>query len=146
MKSLSLVVMSVAFLLSAPAMAEVYKYVDANGKVVFSDQPPPGAKAKSVNVRATQPAIQASAPAGKAKTPLSEADKKNAEIDAENAKINEKNKKTAQQNCKNAQDNLAGLQKNGRVYVPGSNNLASDAQRQAFIQEAQKNVQSWCNQ
>jgi len=36
--------------------------------------------------------------------------------------------------------------KNGRVYVPGSNNLASDAQRQAYIQEAQKNVQSWCNQ
>ncbi|WP_348944922.1 DUF4124 domain-containing protein [Chitinibacter sp. FCG-7] len=58
------------------AQAQVYKWVDANGRVIYSDQPPPAgvAKAKTVNVKDTAvtsvaapkkadaSAVQASAP------------------------------------------------------------------------------------
>jgi|APCry1669189844_1035258.scaffolds.fasta_scaffold13532_2 ribosomal protein L14E/L6E/L27E len=143
MKTRAILSVLVAFLLSAPAMAEVYQYVDANGKTVFSDQPPPGARAKPLNVRAS---AAASAPAKASKTTaLSEVEKKNAEIDAENAKIKEQNKKTAQENCKNARNNLAALQQGGRVKMPGSNALATDSQRSELLQAAQQNVASWCN-
>ncbi|BBF84140.1 hypothetical protein DLM_0470 [Aquitalea magnusonii] len=136
--------MLVACALSAPVMAEVYQYVDANGKTVFSDQPPPGAKAKPLNVRAYAPA---SAPAKAVKgSPLSDIDKKNAEISAENAKVKEQNKKVAQENCKRARDNLTSLQQNGRIRMPGSTALATDSQRTALLQQAQQDVQSWCNQ
>jgi hypothetical protein len=144
MKTPAILSVLVAFLLSAPAMAEVYQYVDANGKTVFSDQPPPGAKAKQMNVRAYAPA---SAPAKAVKGgPLSDTDKKNAEISAENAKVKEQNKKVAQDNCKRARDNLASLQQNGRIRMPGSNALATDSQRSSLLQQAQQDVQSWCNQ
>ncbi|WP_258869296.1 DUF4124 domain-containing protein [Aquitalea aquatica] len=143
MKTRAILSVLVAFLLSAPAMAEVYQYVDANGKTVFSDQPPPGAKAKQLNVRAS---AAASAPAKAPKTTaLNDVEKKNAEIDAENAKIKEQNKKTAQENCKNARNNLAALQQGGRVKMPGSNALATDSQRSELLQAAQQNVASWCN-
>ncbi|WP_137009371.1 DUF4124 domain-containing protein [Aquitalea aquatilis] len=143
MKTRAILSVLVAFLLSAPAMAEVYQYVDANGKTVFSDQPPPGARAKQLNVRAS---AAASAPVKASKTTaLSDVEKKNAEIDAENAKVKEQNKKTAQENCKNARNNLAALQQGGRVKMPGSNALATDSQRSELLQAAQQNVASWCN-
>ncbi|NWK76803.1 DUF4124 domain-containing protein [Aquitalea sp. LB_tupeE] len=144
MKSPAILSVLVACVLSAPVMAEVYQYVDANGKTVFSDQPPPGSKAKQVNVRAYGPA---SSPAKAVKSaPQSEADKKNAEISAENAKVKEQNKKVAQENCKRARENQAAIQQNGRIKMPGSNALASDSQRSALLQQAQQDVQNWCNQ
>src|SRR6187397_890157 len=33
---------AVALLASAPAMAALYKWTDASGRVIYSDQPPPG--------------------------------------------------------------------------------------------------------
>jgi len=36
--------------LSLPASAQIYKYTDANGKTVFSDQPPTGQQAQSVEL------------------------------------------------------------------------------------------------
>jgi hypothetical protein len=41
---------ALAALLAAPAAADLYKSVDANGRVVYSDQPPPGVKAERLNV------------------------------------------------------------------------------------------------
>jgi hypothetical protein len=97
-----------------------------------------------VNVRAYGPA---SSPAKAVKSaPQSEADKKNAEIAADNAKVKEQNKKVAQENCKRARENQAALQQNGRIKMPGSNALATDSQRNALLQQAQQDVQSWCNQ
>jgi hypothetical protein len=36
------VVLATALVLAAPALAATYKWTDANGRVVYSDQPPPG--------------------------------------------------------------------------------------------------------
>jgi len=146
MKSSAIFGVLVVFLLSSPVMAEVYQYVDANGKMVFSDQPPPGAKAKPLNVHASHAAQAASAPAAKgSKGMAADVDNLNAKIDAQNAKTKAANLKIKQDNCKRAQENLASLQQNGRIRVPGSNGLATDDQRSAMIQQAQQDVQSWCN-
>lgn len=39
--------------LALPASAQIYKYVDANGNTVFTNQPPDGAAAESVNLPPT---------------------------------------------------------------------------------------------
>ncbi|HEY9103701.1 DUF4124 domain-containing protein [Chitinimonas sp.] len=51
MKSVSKIALCAAVLL-APALvgAQVYKWVDANGKVQFSDQPPPNSKAQALKL------------------------------------------------------------------------------------------------
>lgn len=39
--------------LALPASAQIYKYIDANGNTVFTNQPPDGAAAESVNLPPT---------------------------------------------------------------------------------------------
>ena len=41
--------------LSAPALADVYKYVDENGNVVFSDEPPPDTDSEVVELEPYAP-------------------------------------------------------------------------------------------
>ncbi len=43
---------ALAVALAPAAEAQLYKYVDKNGKTIYSDQPPPDADTKSVTVRA----------------------------------------------------------------------------------------------
>jgi hypothetical protein len=123
-------------------MAEVYQYVDANGKTVFLISRRRG-QGKAGECSCLRPA---SAPAKAVKSPRKRTDKKNAEIAADNAKVKEQNKKVAQENCKRARENQASLQQNGRIKMPGSNALATDSQRSSLLQQAQQDVQSWCNQ
>ena len=47
---------ALAAALSLPAMAALYKWTDANGRVVYSDQPPPGGVKSEVVGPAPPPA------------------------------------------------------------------------------------------
>ncbi len=53
----------IVLLAAAPASAAMYKWVDSQGRVHFSDKPPPGAKARAerLNVRGAEPAPAAEA-------------------------------------------------------------------------------------
>ncbi len=65
MKRLS-VAIALALCMSLPAAAQMYKWVDANGKVQYSDKPPPS-NIKTEKLRAPPPAP--SAPAASASAP-----------------------------------------------------------------------------
>lgn len=137
----SLLLLCLAWGVTGVAHAEVYQWKDASGRTVYSDRPQPGTHAQRMNIRHTAPATAASAPAPAAKP----ADPKAASVEAANAKIREANQKVREQNCKTARANLASLQTHGRIAMPGSNGLATDAQRVDMIKRAQQDVQSWCN-
>ncbi|WP_024303712.1 DUF4124 domain-containing protein [Pseudogulbenkiania sp. MAI-1] len=128
-------------LLSLPARAEVYTWKDATGRTVFSDQPPPGRKASRLDVKAPPappPAkAEASAPAAKA------GDKGNDKTDLAK-QAEELNRKIRAENCLRAKNNLSGLQLNGRIRLPGSNALATDAQRNDMIRQSEQDVATWC--
>ncbi|OHX14204.1 DUF4124 domain-containing protein [Chromobacterium sphagni] len=142
MKSSPLVwTLLLALLLPGIAAAEVYTWTDANGKTVFSDQPPPNVNARRMNVRA-QPSAAASVPKAEKKADGRPA--ANKQVASDNAGIAAANAKVKAQNCSAAQANLATLQQNGRIRMPGSNGLATDAQRNELIRQAQKDVQTWC--
>lgn len=57
-----MVVVSLALCVALPASAQMYKWVDSNGKVHYSDKPPPS-NIKTEKLRAPPPAPAASAPA-----------------------------------------------------------------------------------
>lgn len=61
MKRLS-VAIALALCVALPASAQMYKWVDANGKVQYSDKPPPG-NIKTEKLRPPPPAPTPSAPA-----------------------------------------------------------------------------------
>ncbi|WP_027908692.1 DUF4124 domain-containing protein [Pseudomonas sp. URMO17WK12:I4] len=50
-------------ILALPVSAQIYKYTDANGNTVFTNQPPEGTKAESVELKPINTSTPAAAPA-----------------------------------------------------------------------------------
>lgn len=132
---------------SSSAHAQVYKWVDAQGKVHFSDQPPPGA------VQA--PSATPAAPSATASQPKSYVEKemefRKRRIEAEEARKKQEDQiaetRVKQQNCVNAKGNLKNLEDGGRVFEyndKGERVFLNDNARQQAIREARQAVDSWC--
>ncbi len=106
-----------ALLLPALASAQLYKWVDKDGKVHYGDQPPPAAASKSI---AAPPAGPAGAPAAKAAPKAGDkaAEKGKSETKAglspEEAK---KQAKADAERCAAAKQNLAAIATGARVTV-----------------------------
>lgn len=148
--------------LAATAQAQVYKWVDASGRVVFTDTPPPSnVKSQSVQVKPAggnkvrqteEPAAKseqapAAAPAGedpnaKASKDLQEQVRRSQEAEKQaQAKVKEIN-------CQSARSRFNALSNQGRVKMTdakGNTSYVSDANRAAETAAAQKDVNTWCN-
>lgn len=120
------------------AQAEVYKWVDASGRTVFSDQPPakPGAKVERIKVYPGGTAAgktQASAPAAKAAQPGGSLE---GDIKAMNERIEKHNRDVKAQNCQTAQANVAALDRAGS---------RPDPKREEMLKRAREEVRIWCS-
>ena len=141
-------------LFSANTFAALNKWVDANGKVHYSDQPPPvNVKAETLRSPAasSEPAKASSAPA---------APKTLAEREAELKKAEQEKKKTAEKtaqeqakadnkkaNCALSQQNLKMLQDGVRltdIDANGERYYLNDEQREQRIAKAQQDIGNWC--
>ncbi len=56
-------------ILALPVSAQIYKYTDANGNTVFTNQPPEGTKAESVELKPINTSTPAAAPANDSSEP-----------------------------------------------------------------------------
>lgn len=140
-------------LAAAGAHADVNKWVDSEGRVHYSDQPPPAsAKPQPLNIK---PAPAANTPQPGEAAPKTTAEKevefRKRRAQEEEARVKqEKAQQDAnqkQQNCTQAQNNLRNLQAGGRLYTydeKGERAYMDDAARQKAIADAQKAVDSWC--
>ncbi|MDK2125077.1 DUF4124 domain-containing protein [Parachitinimonas caeni] len=163
----ALMVLAVAGL-AAPALAEVYKWKDAQGNVHFSDQPPPTTEGKAA-VTQIKPASGRTMPVGQqpaatepgkgaenmtkqaaANGPAGdkdlEAKRKAAEAAQTKARADEE-AKIKQQNCATSKAWLAKLEDQGRVIKPGANGapeFISDENRPAEIANARREVAKYC--
>jgi len=107
---------ALALALSPAAFAQLYKYVDKDGKTVYTDQPPANAETKQLTVP-TAPAAAAPAPP---KTAL----EKDKELDKGRKEATEKAKKSEQaakreadneQRCADARSNFELYESGGRI-------------------------------
>jgi hypothetical protein len=162
MKQLS-VVMGLMLCLALPASAQMYKWVDADGRVQYSDKPPPG-NIKTEKLRETAPA--ASAPAasdakGAAKKDAAKAGPRTAaeeeqafrkrQLDAAKAQELEGKKQVEArekaENCKRAQAALTNLQIGGRqvrIDDKGERVFLEDDQIARETAKAQQDVAAAC--
>lgn len=150
--------------LTLPAQAQTYKWTDPDGKIHYSDQPPPSTvKDESVIKRgknAPPPAATAGAPAEKGKNAAPKAatpqeqeaefrkrQVTNAEKDAaEKKKADEAAEKKT--NCDAAKAQLSNLQAGGRITrnnAKGEREFMSDQEVAQEIDRSKKTVASWCN-
>lgn len=144
------------------AHGQLYKWVDKDGKVQYSDRPPPAdaKEEKKLGIRTPPPPPVAAKPAGKDQKSEAkpEGPKTVAEQEAEfrkrRAKQEEEETKQAQEakqrqeRCVEARNRLRGLEESPRVInydAKGERVVADDATRAKMVQEAQQEASKWCN-
>lgn len=153
MQKIILLALLAGFCLTAQA-EQLYKWVDADGKVHYTDQPPPAkAQTKPLNIK-SQSSAPAQAAEGKpaAKTAAEkEQEFRKRRVEAEEAGAKREKEqaeaKQKEQNCAAARGNLRMLQEGGRVAqydAKGEKVYLEDADRQQAVARAQKEVDSWC--
>lgn len=158
-------IFGLATLLAAlPAAADLYKWVDADGKVHYSDQQPPATVKKHETVKAIRPvaATPSVAPGSTDAVPgANNGPKSYVEQDMEfrkrrleAAEAEAKNQKDAQaaaekqRNCAQSKGRVASLEKGGRITrtdASGEQVYLDDAQIGQALAEARKIAASWCN-
>jgi hypothetical protein len=138
--------------------AQTYKWTDAQGKIHYSDQPPPGDVKDPITVKtprqtsAATPAGKDAAPA-KAKTYIDEeADFKKRQVEAAEREAAEKKKAAdaaeKKQTCMQARSQLKGMQAGGRVTqtnAQGEREYMNDVQVGQEIERLKKLEASACS-
>jgi hypothetical protein len=137
---------SVGMAFATAAIAQQYKWVDANGKVQYGDTPPPGVQA----TRLKPPPAGASAPAAAPKVNPEAAFRNRQQ---ERQKSDEKAAKeradaeAKRVNCEASQASLRGLQSGQRISstnAAGERVFIDDAERAKEIERTQRAVNEWC--
>lgn len=145
---------------AAGASAQLYRWVDQDGKVRYSDTPPVGVKATTLKPPpgsyAPAPAPGGDAAAKDAKkgpqTPAEqEADYRKRQMEAQKAREKEdqagRDAQTKLDNCARAQQALAALESGQRISRTSANGeryYIDDDQRVAEIARERQSVSSWC--
>lgn len=139
-------------LLVGTVNGQVYKWVDQNGKVQYSDQPPPPGGTSNQKMLEIQSSSHATsedegAIGNSAEREQTFKEKRAAREDARNKQLAEANMK--KENCLTAQSNLDLLKHSERLSVPdGSGGVidVDDHLRQKYMDEALKNIAMYCQQ
>ncbi len=149
---LLLAMMTGAWLVAAPVTAQTYKWTDADGKVHYSDQPPPANAKEQSTIEPRKQSGSTPDPAAKSKTYVEqEADFKKRQVEAAEREAAEKKKADEaaekKQNCEQARAQLKSLQAGGRqtrTNAQGEREYLSDAQIGEEVERSKKLVDSWC--
>jgi hypothetical protein len=140
-------------LVSTCAFAAITKWVDSDGRVHYSDQPPPpNAQQKTLRSDDESQVSQSASGVAAPKTLAErEADSKKAQLAkkeaADKAAQQEAITAARQANCANAQQNLRILQDGTRIRVVDANGQPSyidDSERAQRIEKVQNDVNTYC--
>ncbi len=138
--------------ISLSALAELNKWVDENGKVHYSDSPPPNAKVESV--RNISGKGQQAAPADYSSKSYSQREAELNKARQEKKESSEKSAREAAQqaekkrNCAAARENLRVLESGTRLVTydeNGEKRFLDDADRAQRLNDARNTVSANCN-
>ncbi|MCL4690682.1 MAG: DUF4124 domain-containing protein [Burkholderiales bacterium] len=140
-------ILALAFALVAPfaANAQLYKWVDKDGRVTYSDQPPPSQQSKQINVPAG-----VGAPAPKSAVERDKELEKSRADARDKAKVAAERERKAefdQENCNRARAYLRTLEAGGRIATTdakGEAALLDDAQIEAERAKAATMAEEAC--
>lgn len=141
-------------LTSTAASAALNKWVDSEGKVHYSDQPPPP-NVKSETLR-TSPAPAAEAPPAASPSAAPDSAEREAELKrkqqaekeaADRAALEQANREIERTNCENARQSLRSLEAGGRLAeydASGEMRYVEDDERAQRIAREQAAIGRWC--
>jgi len=133
-------------LMPSPSTAEVYKWVDNDGKTNYTQlPPPPGYESETVR-EAPSPGVAPAPPATELQERFEE-EQKERENNAAVAGQERKNAEIMRLNCDAATRNLAVLEQEGqRRYMNADGELLrpTDEERQKLIDQAKQQMKKYC--
>ena len=149
-----LTIVSMLMAVSA-AQAGITRWVDADGKVHFSDQtPPPTAKSqKTLDIKTSPAAPKASSDGKNGEKSLAEKEleSRKRRVETEEAAArqsrDQENAKQKKENCAQARNQLQALQDGQRISrfdEKGERVFLEDSARPKAIEDARRSVDSWC--
>ena len=142
-----IILLACALALAPLVSAQMYKYIDKNGKTVYTDQPPPDADPK--NMRIPSSAI-GNAPAGKSAVAQDKENQKGKEKAAEGAKKEEEKAayaKAEAERCDSAKGAYQQYAMGGRITKlneKGEKVFLGDAEIEAARERAKSQVDQYC--
>jgi coenzyme F420-reducing hydrogenase alpha subunit len=142
MKRIAIAVLALA--LAPLASAQLYKWVDKDGKVHYSDQPPPASATKQINVA---PGPAAPPPSALEKDKALEKTRAQSRDAAKKAEDAEKLARQRQEACEKARSYLKGIENGGRFTTfdaKGDRVYMEQDQIDAETAKARKNVEESC--
>ena len=141
-----IVIVACALALAPLASAQLYKYVDKDGKTVYTDQPPPGAETKQMNVPSSPAGstpgksyVQQDKELQKARDKAREGDKKSEEKEAR--------ARAEAERCDSAKAAYAQYQLGGRITKmneKGEKIFLGDDEIDAARERAKQQVDQYC--
>jgi hypothetical protein len=143
-----IIVLAIAMALAPVATAQLYKYVDKDGKTVYSDQPPPNTASKQVNVQSGPAAAPAAGPksAVEKDKELEKSRKEAREKQEKQAKAAQKEQQ-ASERCAQAKRNVQGYTDGGRIAKyddKGQRVFMDDAEIAASLERARREMAEAC--
>jgi len=144
----------VLLVLSFAAHGQLYKWVDKDGKVQYTDQPPPPGAArdeKKLNIKSS-PAESQSKSGDKTAAPKNVAEQELEFQIRRIAREQEESKQQAaettnQRNCAISRNRLNDLESSGRLVTrneKGERIYLAEADREKVIEQARKNISIYC--
>lgn len=148
-----LTILLLLLMFSFVASAQVYKWVDADGKTQYTDQPPPSGAAqdeKKLDIKPAPPSSSNGHQSDSANVvdddkPQNFSERRSARKEAKAEK--ERAAEELNQKCIHAQGQLKMYRDTPRLRVPDGNGgvvYVDDNVREKHIQEAQKNIAAFC--
>lgn len=141
-------ILAVAVAVAPLASAQLYKYIDANGKTVYTDQPPPSADPKTLRIPSS--AVGSPAPAAKSAVQQDKELQKGRDKAKEEAKkADEKAQRAAfeQQRCdsaKTAYDHYAAGGRIAKLNAQGERVFLGDDEIDAEREKARRAMDEAC--
>jgi hypothetical protein len=150
-------IFAMCFAFAATSSAQLYRWVDKDGKVRYGDTPPPGAKTSTLRAPATPAKPVAPDPAAKSasKAPLTPAQQeqefRKRQLESrkaqEKADLARRDAEAKQQNCERAREYLRTLESGQRVSrtdAQGERYYLDDAAHARETEAARQAVRDWC--
>ena len=143
----SVIILALAMALAPTAGAQLYKYVDKDGKTVYSDQPPAGVDSKQISSGGR--ATAAPAPPKTALERDKDQDKGRKEVAEKAKKAGDEAEKQAQadQRCAALRSNYQMYADGGRIQKSndkGERELMNDAEIEAAREKTRREMEEAC--
>lgn len=144
LRSLLLIVLTSLSGLTA-VQADVYKWLDDNGKVQFTQTPPMDRPSVRIKTSSNITSTPASVPAGKADDQQPTTEGKNGHGDEGPMEVIDSEK--LEQYCAQQHKSLATLENTKRISVKEGDRVRelSEAEKQARIERIRKNIATYCS-